>query len=117
MSFSSIIRTSNPVLGPNAYGEWRWSERFRKRAIMRRMPVKFRDYYEVLGVGRDATPDDIRKAYRKLARKHHPDVNPNDPTAEERFKEVSEANEVLSDPEKRAKYDELGENWKNGADF
>jgi DnaJ-class molecular chaperone len=81
------------------------------------MAVKFRDYYEVLGVARDASADDIRKAYRKLARKHHPDVNPNDASAEDRFKEISEAYDVLSDPDKRAKYDRLGEQWRAGADF
>ena len=81
------------------------------------MAVKFRDYYEVLGVKRNATEDDIRQAFRKLARKYHPDVNHNDSTAEEKFKEINEANEVLSDTEKRKKYDQLGANWKNGADF
>jgi DnaJ-class molecular chaperone len=79
--------------------------------------VKFRDYYEVLGVKREASADEIRKAYRRLARKHHPDVNPNDAGAEDRFKEISEAYDVLSDPDKRAKYDRLGEQWKAGADF
>jgi DnaJ-class molecular chaperone len=79
--------------------------------------VKFRDYYEVLGVKREASADEIRKAYRRLARKHHPDVNPNDASAEDRFKEISEAYDVLSDPDKRAKYDRLGEQWKAGADF
>ncbi len=67
-----------------------------------------RDLYADLGVARDASADDIRTAYRKLAREHHPDVNPNDPGAEERFKRVSFANSVLSDPEKRARYDEFG---------
>ncbi len=67
-----------------------------------------RDLYADLGVARDASADDIRKAYRKLAREHHPDVNPNDPTAEERFKKVSFANGVLSDPDKRSRYDEFG---------
>jgi len=81
------------------------------------MAVQYRDYYEVLGVARSATQDEIKKAYRKLARKHHPDVNPNDSEAESRFKELNEAYEVLSDPEKRARYDELGANWKSGADF
>ncbi len=66
------------------------------------------DLYALLGVSRDASEDDIRKAYRKLARKHHPDLNPNDPSAEERFKKISGAYEVLSKPEKRALYDELG---------
>jgi len=81
------------------------------------MPVKFRDYYETLGVARDAKAADIKKAYRKLARKYHPDMNPNNKQAEEKFKELQEAYEVLGDAEKRRKYDELGRNWKGGADF
>jgi DnaJ-class molecular chaperone len=81
------------------------------------MAVKFKEYYEVLGVPRTATADEIKKAYRALARKYHPDVNPDDPTAEDKFKELNEAYEVLSDPEKRKRYDELGANWQAGADF
>ncbi|HXG91361.1 MAG TPA: J domain-containing protein [Blastocatellia bacterium] len=81
------------------------------------MAVKFKDYYETLGIKREATEDQIRQAYRKLARKYHPDVNPGDKSAEEKFKEINEAYEVLSDPEKRKRYDQLGPNWKNGADF
>jgi len=81
------------------------------------MAVKFKDYYELLGVKRGATDNQIRQAYRKLARKHHPDVNPGDRLAEDKFKEINEANEVLSDPEKRKRYDQLGANWKNGAEF
>jgi curved DNA-binding protein len=81
------------------------------------MAVKFRDYYEILGLSRKATEADIKKAYRKLARKYHPDFNPNNKQAEEKFKEAQEAYEVLSDPDKRKKYDQLGADWKNGADF
>ncbi len=78
--------------------------------------MKSRDYYEVLGVSRTAGADEIKTAYRRLARKHHPDVNPTDKTADGRFKELNEANAVLSDPEKRARYDQLGANWKTGTD-
>src|SRR5436190_19936969 len=67
-----------------------------------------KDYYEILGVKKSASTEDIRKAFRKLARKYHPDVNPGDKTAEERFKAISEANDVLSDPKKRKIYDQLG---------
>lgn len=79
--------------------------------------MKYRDYYEVLGVSRSASAEEIRRAYRKLARKHHPDVNKNDPKAEERFKEVNEAYEVLKDADRRKQYDALGSNWKQGQDF
>ncbi len=75
------------------------------------MPVEFKDYYEVLGVPRNASDEAIKKAFRKLARQHHPDVAKDKKGAEEKFKELNEANEVLSDPEKRRKYDELGTNW------
>src|SRR5688500_359352 len=83
------------------------------------MAVKFRDYYEGLGIPRTANPKEIKRAYRQLARKHHPDLHPAGERAQatERFKEINEAYEVLSDPEKRAKYDALGANWKDGMDF
>ncbi|MGH9353052.1 MAG: DnaJ C-terminal domain-containing protein [Terriglobia bacterium] len=81
------------------------------------MAVKFHDYYEALGVPRNADQAQIKQAYRKLARKHHQDVNPGDKAAEERFKEINEAHEVLSDPEKCLRYDELGADWKAGMDF
>ena len=88
--------------------------------------MDYKDYYKVLGVDKKASQDDIKKAFRKLAVKYHPDKNPGDKKAEEKFKELSEANEVLSDPAKRKKYDELGSNWQQyqhqgaghgGADF
>jgi len=81
------------------------------------MAVQYRDYYEILGVPRGASDADIKKAFRKLAREYHPDVAKDKKKAEERFKEINEAYEVLSDPAKRRKYDELGANWKSGADF
>ena len=75
------------------------------------------DYYNILGVSKDASQEDIKKAYKKLARKYHPDLNPNDPEAQRKFQEINEANEVLSDPDKRKKYDEYGENWKHADEF
>lgn len=77
--------------------------------------VDYKDYYKVLGVGKSATSDEIKKAYRKLARKYHPDANADNPQAEERFKEIGEAYAVLKDPQKRQRYDQLGSNWKQYA--
>ncbi len=74
--------------------------------------MEYRDYYQILGVGRNASPQEIKRAYRQLARKYHPDVNPGDRQAEERFKEINEAYEVLSDAERRRKYDALGANYQ-----
>src|SRR5690349_21150161 len=74
--------------------------------------MDFKDYYSTLGVAKTATEKEIKQAYRKMARKHHPDVNPGDQSAESRFKEINEAYEVLGDPAKRKKYDELGANWR-----
>ena len=74
--------------------------------------MDYKDYYQILGVDKKATEKEIKQAFRRLARKHHPDVNPNDSGAEERFKEINEAYEVLSDPEKRRKYDQLGSDWQ-----
>lgn len=75
--------------------------------------MNYKDYYAILGVKKDASEKEIKQAYRKLARQYHPDVNPGNKEAEEKFKEVSEANEVLSDKEKRAKYDSFGQQWQN----
>ena len=80
------------------------------------MAVQFKDYYEILGVPKSAAQDEIRKAFRKLARQHHPDVAKDKKTAEAKFKEINEAYEVLGDPEKRRKYDTLGADWEQGAD-
>jgi curved DNA-binding protein len=74
--------------------------------------MEFKDYYGILGISKTASDDEIKRAYRKLARKHHPDLNPGDKAAEAKFKEINEANEVLGDPDKRRKYDELGANWR-----
>src|SRR5690242_18800782 len=79
------------------------------------MPVQYKDYYETLGVPRTASDADIKKAFRKMAREFHPDVAKDKKIAEEKFKEINEAYEVLSDPEKRKKYDQFGANWKEGA--
>jgi|SRR5579883_1350713 len=81
------------------------------------MPVEFKDYYATLGLPRSASDEDIKKAFRKLARQYHPDVAKDKKTAEEKFKEINEAYEVLSDPEKRKKYDQYGANWKQGEGF
>ena len=79
--------------------------------------MAFIDYYKVLGVERDASQEEIKKAYRKLAKKYHPDINRENPQAQERFQEINEANEVLGDPEKRRRYDEYGEHWKHSEEF
>ena len=79
--------------------------------------MAFIDYYKALGIEKNASEEDIKKAYRKLARKFHPDLNPNDKEANLKFQQINEANEVLSDPEKRKKYDAYGENWKHADQF
>src|SRR5215207_2886557 len=79
--------------------------------------MEFIDYYKVLNLDKSASDADIKKAYRKLAREHHPDLNPNDKEAHKRFQQINEANEVLSDPEKRKKYDQYGKDWKHAEQF
>ena len=79
--------------------------------------MQFIDYYQVLGVDKNASQEEIKKAYRKLARKHHPDINPNDKEAEKKFQQINEANEVLSDADKRKKYDQYGADWKHADQF
>ncbi len=79
--------------------------------------MAFIDYYQILGVDKNTSESEIKKAYRKLARQYHPDMNPNNPEAHKKFQAINEANEVLSDPEKRKKYDQYGENWKHAEQF
>jgi len=79
--------------------------------------MNFVDYYKILGIEKTATPKDIKSAYRKLARKYHPDLNPNDKDAKRNFQQINEANEVLSDPEKRKKFDQYGQDWKHAEEF
>src|SRR5579862_4622773 len=79
--------------------------------------MEFIDYYKILGINKNASEEEIKKAYRKLARKHHPDLNPNDKEANKKFQQINEANEVLSDPEKRKKYDQYGKDWQHAEQF
>src|SRR6478672_4762574 len=79
--------------------------------------MDFIDYYKILGIEKNASEEDIKKAYRKLARKLHPDLNPNDKEAHKKFQQINEANEVLSDPEKRKKYDQYGKDWQHAEHF
>ena len=79
--------------------------------------MEFIDYYKVLGLSKDASKNDIKKAYRKLARKYHPDLNPNDAAAQKKFQQINEAHEVLIDPEKKKKYDKYGKDWQHAEEF
>jgi curved DNA-binding protein len=81
------------------------------------MNMAYADYYKILGISKTASEEDIKKAYRKLARKLHPDLNPNDKDANKKFQQINEANEVLGDPEKRKKYDQYGENWEHAEEY
>lgn len=98
-------------------GRWRLHSHSVYRTLgYKQMNYEYQDYYKILGVSRDATDKEIKTAYRKLARKYHPDVNPNNKQSEERFKQISQAHEVLSDSDKRAKYDQYGEQWKHATE-
>src|SRR5204863_7670084 len=101
----------------NAKQQASFCETSRLTAGRRTMPVRYKDYYETLGVPRTASDAEIKKAFRKLAREYHPDVAKDKKKAEEKFKEINEAYEVLGDPAKRKKYDELGPNWSSGSEF
>src|ERR1700742_535466 len=79
--------------------------------------MAYTDYYKILGIPKTASEEDVKKAYRKLARKLHPDLNPNDKEANKKFQQINEANEVLSDPEKRKKYDQYGKDWVHAEAF
>src|SRR5450755_1043965 len=79
--------------------------------------MPYTDYYKILGISKTSSEEDIKKAYRKLARKLHPDLNPNDKEANKKFQQINEANEVLSDPEKRKKYDQYGKDWQHADEF
>src|ERR1700692_1307954 len=79
--------------------------------------MAYTDYYKILGIPKTASEEDVKKAYRKLARKLHPDLNPNDKEANKKFQQINEANEVLSDPEKRKKYDQYGSDWQHAEEF
>src|ERR1700754_1002147 len=79
--------------------------------------MAYTDYYKILGIPKTASEEDVKKAYRKLARKLHPDLNPNDKEANKKFQQINEANEVLSDPEKRKKYDQYGKDWEQAEQF
>src|SRR3989441_913197 len=120
-SYSSVAWL-RPCIGPGhldpsaRYTQSR-SKTHQHRALANCMPVQYKDYYEVLGVPRTASEEEVRKAFRRLARKYHPDVAKDKKHAEEKFKEINEAYEVLSDPEKRKKYDQLGENWNQPGGF
>src|SRR5215213_5504109 len=89
----------------------------RHKIFADRKIMEFIDYYKVLEIDKNASDADVKKAYRKLARKYHPDLNPNDANAKKKFQQINEANEVLSDPEKRKKYDKYGKDWQHAEQF
>ncbi len=117
-----VIRTNDECHINNAYSCCAFRLNFYNfivhiKRLEDRCMANFIDYYKVLGLEKTATAEDVKKAYRKLARKLHPDLNPNDPEAAKKFQQINEANEVLSDPENRKKYDKYGENWKHAEQF